>query len=165
MLRQYVLKRHLKKQKGMASMEAMFSIILYLALLSFSLGFFGVVHSGIVNSIAARYSAFDIFNNRTYLKYHRDNEPSIHHSHKKNGFRFHTIISEENSAGDTDFVATQRYIAFAKIHEKKRGVDNNKRRDMVEEARNNNNDKGYSFNPVWVKTGYGICLNAFCNPE
>ena len=163
MLKKCILKRYFKKQRGMASMEAMFSILLYLAFLSFSLGFFGVVHSGIVNSVAARSFAFSIFNNRTYLKYHRDADTSLLHSHKKNGFRLHTIISE-TGLGGKNFIATERNIAFAKVHEK-RGRDANKHKNMVEDAIDGNNDENYSFNPVWVKAAYGICLNAICEPE
>ena len=162
MLKKCILKRYFKKQRGMASMEAMFSILLYLAFLSFSLGFFGVVHSGIVNSVAARSFAFSIFNNRTYLKYHKDTDIPLH-SHKKNGFRLHTIVSE-TSLGEIDFIATERDIAFAQVH-KKRGRDANKHRRMVEDAIDGNNDEDYSFNPVWVKAAYGICLNAICEPE
>ena len=154
MLKKVVLQRY-KKQKGMASMEAMVSIILFLTLLSFSLGFFGVVHSGIVNSIAARTYAFETFNNRTYLKYHRDVKDSGLHSHKKNHFRLHTINSEGFSG--EDFIATQRYIAFAKSHRQNKGED--KHMEMVENERDGG-DEIYGFNPVWVKAAYGICLNA-----
>ena len=162
MLKRSVLKIYCKKQRGMATMEAMASIILYLALLSFSLGFFGVVHSGIVNSIAARTYAFDTFNNRTYLKYHRDTDDQDQlNSHKKNGFRLHTIITENNSSGGVDFIATQRSIAFVKSHRKNEGEG--KHMEMVENERDGG-DEIYNFNPVWVKAAYGICLNARCRP-
>ena len=168
MLKRIILHRHYKrykKQRGMASMEAVAAIILYLAFLSFSLGFFGVVHSGIMNSIGARTYAFETFSNRTYLKYHRDTDNSgPFHSHKKNGFRVHSILTEDVSLNDENFVATQRNIAFAKTHYE-RGRENNKHMKMVENERDGNEYKGYSFNPVWIKAAYGICLNARCSPS
>ncbi len=166
MLKTCISKKYFKKQKGMASIEAVVSIILYLALLSFSLGSFGVVHSGIVNSIAARNYAFDTFNNRTYLKYHRDTLfGGGLHSHKKNGFRLHTITSETSPPNNEDFIATKRYIAFAKVHnDKEKGNNSDEHEKMVEDAKDGVNE-GYSFNPVWVKAAYGICLNANCKPE
>ena len=163
MLKKFILHKHYKKQKGMASMEAMASIILYLVFLSFSLGFFGVVHSGIVNSLAARNYAFDTFSNRTYLKYHRDAPGEQLHSHKENGFRLHSILTERNPPNNEDFIATKRSIAFAKMHYRK-GRNNNQHMKMVEEEAEGNNNKKYSFNPVWIKTAYGICLNTRCSP-
>ena len=162
MLRKCILKKSFKKQKGMASMEAMASVILYVALLSFSLGFFGVVHSGIVNSIAARNYAFETFNNRTYLKYHRDTGDVLY-SNKKNRFRLHAIISEESSSSGDKFTPTKRYTAFAKVDHKESGDDSHQK--IAEDAINGNDDESYSFNPVWIKTAYGICLNAVCKPE
>ena len=166
MLKKLIFCKHYRIQKGMASMEAMASIVLYLAFLSFSLGFFGVVHSGIMNSLAARTYAFDTFNNRTYLKYHRDKDSGGSlHSHKENGFRVHTIVTEGSGSNNENFIVTERRIAFAGMHDEK-GKGNNLHLEMTEEARDNSEIdlKKYSFNPVWIKAAYGICLNARCRP-
>ena len=156
MLKLPILKKYRKQQKGLASIEAIFSLVMFIALLSFSLGFFGVVHSGIVNSIAARNYAFNTFNNRTYLKYHRDTKKTSLISHQKNNFRLHAIVKE----GQTEefFIATQRRIAFAKTHQEGIKGDGD-HTDMV-----TNEDKDYAYDPVWIKATYGICLNARCRP-
>lgn len=159
MLRFPILKKHYQKQKGLASIEAIFSLVIFIALLSFSLGFFGVVHSGIVNSIAARNYAFNTFNNRTYLKYHRDVNTSSLTSHEKNNFRLHAIVKEDYRG--EDFIVTQRNIAFAKkIHQQKSPKGDGDHIDMV----TNEDKEDYTFDPVWVKAAYGICLNVRCRP-
>ena len=162
MLRFPILKKyHYQRQKGLASIEAIVSIIIFITLLSFSLGFFGVVHSGIVNSIAARSYAFNTFNNRTYLKYHRDTKDNPFISHNKNQFRLHAIIKEDYTGNH--FVATQRRIAFVKIHKGEMKIKGNGEHDDM--VRDENEDYAYAFDPVWVKAAYGICLNATCRPQ
>ena len=157
---QKLTSQRLASQKGFASIEAILSITIFLTMLSFSLGFFGIVHSGIVNSIAARDYAFNTFNNRTYLKYHRDTTRSQLLSNQKNNFRLHLIGTEKDNLG-AEFIVTERHIAFVKSDQKKKAADH---RQMLEDARNKNRSS-YGFNPVWIKAGYGICLNAQCKPN
>ena len=152
----------LTSQKGFASIEAILSITIFLIIFSFSLGFFGIVHSGIVNSIAARNYAFDTFNNRTYLTYHRDTQDALF-SNQKNGFRLHLITTDKDDNQEADFIVTERRIApFGPYKTTKKKGDHRK---MVEDAKNNNDDEPYGFDPVWIKAGYGICLNASCKPN
>ncbi len=161
---QRLASQKLTSQKGFASIEAILSITIFLIMLSFSLGFFGIVHSGIVNSIAARNYAFDTFNNRTYLTYHRDTLDTLI-SNQKNGFRLHLITTDEDDNPNSKFIVTKRQIAFPP---KKNTTSNADHRKMVEDAKNNNDKKNitdYKFDPVWIKAGYGICLNASCKPN
>ena len=158
---QKLTSQKLTSQKGFASIEAILSITIFLIMLSFSLGFFGIVHSGIVNSIAARNYAFDTFNNRTYLTYHRDTHGTLISNHE-NGFRLHLITAEDDNK-KADFIVTERRIApFGPYKTTEKKGDHRK---MVDDAKNNNDDEPYGFDPVWIKAGYGICLNASCKPN
>ena len=66
----------LSNQKGMAVFEIVPLLVLFVLLLNFVFGFFGIIHSGILNSIAARNYAFETFRNRTSLNYIRDESTS-----------------------------------------------------------------------------------------
>lgn len=162
------------KQKGMASIEALLAIPLFVALVAFSLGFFGIVHTGIVNSIAARTYAFDTFENRTYLIYHRGSAGvggSTPSSHRAKGYRLHAIVSE-NPGDQQEWIVTQRYLAFARDPDptnSELNVARDSGHKAIQEERFGENilDRGGSrprFNPVWVKAAYGICLDVQCGP-
>ncbi|MCB0393570.1 MAG: hypothetical protein KDD25_03385 [Bdellovibrionales bacterium] len=163
-------KSHLKSEKGLASIEAIFMSFLYMLLLSFGLGFFGIVHTGIVNSISARQYAFETFKNRTHLAYHRSKpgfaQVGNNHSYKRFGFRLHTILAE-GQTGSQDFIAPARNLAMTPSFNNVDGTGN--RNTASHEALWNLQSAAFDarrdqfrINPVWVKTGYGICLNAFC---
>ena len=158
--------RSLKGQKGLASIEAIFMSFLYMLLLSFGVGFFGVVHTGIVNSISARQYAFETFRHRANLIHHRS-DPAFPNplSYRRYGFRLHTITTEANTTNT--FVAPARNLAITDnlndvgstgnrntaSHEQLWGLQSS---DF--DAQRDN----FRINPVWVKVGYGICLNAAC---
>ena len=64
-----LITQHLQNEKGMAALEIIPIVIIVVLLLSFSFGFFGVIHTGILNSMAARNYAFETFNHRSDLRY------------------------------------------------------------------------------------------------
>lgn len=170
--------RREKKQKGMASVEAIVSIYIFVILVIFSLGFFGVVHTGIVNSIAARTYAFNTFENRTHLIYHRGSSgnpdrPAVAISHRKKEYRLHGITSE-NPEG-VEWIVTERHLAFAtnpanfelnQTENQTSHLDMTRREkdgvNVLERGGQGNRAGRPRFNPVWVKATYGICLNARC---
>ena len=163
---QKLTSQKLTSQKGFASIEAILSITIFLIMLSFSLGFFGIVHSGIVNSIAARNYAFDTFNNRTYLTYHRDRPPLF--SNQKNGFRLHLITTDKDDNPDANFIVTERRIAPFGLYKTPNDNNDSDHREIIEDAKKNkdkDNIENYRFGHVWIKAGYGICLNASCKPN
>lgn len=173
--------RKLKKQKGMASIEMVPILLLFAMLFNFTLGFFGVIHTGILNSISARNYAFETFRNRTNLTYLRDSDTrtateEIDARYTKVGYRFHGIISETNNA--TDWIATQRPIRFTDTNV---GLDEplgdaNDHRTLVRNIQSTGKvsdtftgkteEEGKSgVNPVWLQTLYGICMNSRCGPS
>jgi hypothetical protein len=58
-------------QKGIAMFEAVVLMIVFAVIVTYSIGFFGAIHTGIKNSIASRNLAFETFRNRSNLSYRR----------------------------------------------------------------------------------------------
>lgn len=174
-------RRVLRNERGIASVEMIPVLVLFVMLLNYTLGFFGVIHSGILNSIAGRNYAFETFRNRPNLNYLRDQadafEPRAYYN--KYGYRFHGIISEYSGASRDDWFATRRPIKFTD-HLKYRGPSGEeqaKDRDhesLVRQIQGTGKvsdiftgespDDGQSgMNPVWIQTLYGICMTATCS--
>jgi hypothetical protein len=162
-------------QRGLATMEMIPILIIFFILVNFTLGFFGVIHSGILNSMAARNYAFETFRNRANLNYLRD-EGSEAVFYSNAGYRYHSIISESNK-GQNSWVATQRPIQFTEngaqgVEPQGDKNDHNVTvRSMVEANPTSTYFPGTSaaagdagLDPVWIMTSYGICLTATCKP-
>lgn len=160
--------QHLKNHKGMAALEVIPIMIIIVLLLSFSFGFFGVIHTGILNSMAARNYAFETFNHRTDLRYLRSNSPNkttTQDYYYDKGFRVHAIVSDRRPSGNDNAMATSREITF--------GWDIGKPEQIVNPSLHNSGilnikDDGTRYtattgvNPVWIQTSYGICLTSKC---
>jgi hypothetical protein len=170
----------LKNNKGMAVLELVPTLFVYMLLINFSLGFFGIVHSGILHSIAARNYTFETFAHRTNLVYHiRPKDPSPAALAKNNfeakGYRYSGIVSE-NDKTETKWIATDRPIAFTSQFggTDNDGVDlggrnpgnvtgesaahNTGVRNLNEAVRN----ETIAVKSIWIKTIYGICMNSKC---
>ena len=93
------LKKTIKNQRGMAIIELIPTMIIILLLFNFSLGFFGAIHTGILNSMAARNYAYETFRHRSNLNYLRDSSGEV--SYTKEGFRLHATTSD-NAKGVKD---------------------------------------------------------------
>lgn len=164
--------RRWRDQKGLASIEMIPIMIVIAILLNFAIGFFGVIHTGILNSIAARNYAFETFRNRSNLTYFHDvREPNSSSNHfRRRNTRVHSIASEKRAdSGSTNAIVTLRKIGFnlspepgtlndRGVHEPGAGsdrgvfgIDEGTRNDSVDSA------------PVWVRPAYGICLNEKCS--
>lgn len=174
-----------RDQKGISTIELIPILLLFAMLFNFSLGFFGVIHSGILNSIAARNYAFETFRNRPTLTYLRDiprsggsslapNEQDARYT--KDNFRFHGIISEGHGSNKEDWIVTTRALKFTDLkegtlstttaadHNLVRTVaDNGKASDVFSGRAPDDGKNGIS--PVWLKTLYGMCLTAACKPS
>lgn len=154
---------------GLATIEMIPIMVVIAILLNFALGFWGVIHTGILNNIASRNYAFETFRNRTNLLYFHDaREPNVSTDHfKRYNTRVHGIASENRaSSGSTDAVVTIRHIGFGQspqtgsdqaIHNpgdaEERGIF-----EVQDRVRNDSIDAA----PVWVRPMYGLCLNAKC---
>lgn len=167
-------KRDLKKksEKGMATLETLPLIIIFMVIAAYTFGMFGVTHTAILNSIAARNYAFEIFRHRADLTYFRSNSPNKMY-YNRIGTRIHGIVSDANAGASNDgtFKATERRIAMGldsgAIERDLANVDESRgnaklhNEDVFNIKSNTQNDK-YGVSPVWIMTQYGICLNARC---
>lgn len=113
-----------RNNSGMSVLEMIPILVMFSLLLNYTLGFFGAIHSGTVNSIAARNYTFETFRQRANLTYLRDDPdwaraegPSSlpRMNYTKVGFRFHGVAAE-NRADNSSYVATQRTIKFSDIN-------------------------------------------------
>ena len=156
----------LQDEKGLATVETIPLLVLFLVLLAYSFGSFGIIHTGILNSIAARTYAFETFRGRANVTYFRDNVLVIEH-YARHGNRIHGI-KQELRPGDTDsasgFRSTERPVRMglgaipgdasrttASTHNEKVFTD------VKEQIQTQ-----IGVSPAWVMTQYGICINAAC---
>lgn len=149
-------------QKGLATVEAIPLLVIFVIFVGYGLGFFGSIHTAILQSIAARTYAFETFRNRTNLTYLRDTSwPTFHYAEHQ--MRFHGIQPERNITQKYGlFTGTPRPIAIGTIVEPmKSSVEDHNVKIFQLERRN----REVAVNPIWVKTAYGICLTASCGAQ
>ncbi len=157
----------LKNERGNAMIEIIPVIMLFILIVNFSLGFFGVIHSGIMNSIAARNYAFETFRNRSHLGYLRDNpESDVSFTYSASQLRFHSIVNETRSGNTEKFQATKRAIAFTEINSVQNAKGSQVEHEIGKKIKEGQkaSDVGITegVNPVWIRTTYGICLTTAC---
>lgn len=148
-------------QEGMAIMELIPIMIIVVILVNYSLGFFGAIHTGILNTISARNYTFSTFNHRANLTYFRDTKGSEISDFSKFGIRFHGTVTDK-SRNAVKFYATERPIDFLRKAEVEGSKDthNNKVNGVIDGKRYETD----GVNPIWVRPQYGICLNSLCGP-
>lgn len=153
------MKKHLSNEKGMATIEALPLLVIFLVFISYGMGLFGVIHTGILYSIAARTYAFETFRNRTNLTYFRENPSTASKpAHYKNmGMRFHVIQSDK--ATQEEIQATARPISIGRASASTSSSDSD-HNTKIFALQTRNQSVGVS--PAWVMVGYGLCLNANC---
>lgn len=158
-------KSSINNEKGMAIFEMIPIMVVIILFLNFSLGFFGAIHTGILNSIAARNYAFETFRNRSNLTYFRNLDATNKEEYSKLGHRIHGSIGE-NANGSKNWIATSRVIDFFDFQPRRAAerqgqqADHNKLSWDIKSGERF--DKGNGVNPIWIKSQYGICLNAAC---
>ena len=158
-----------KNQRGMASIEVLPILVVFLMLIGYALGFFGIVHSAILQSIGSRAYAVETFRNRSNLEIFRDKPtPSTEIYYGKLGNRAHAIGSDADiGLNDNRPTASKRALSFGRVPAQLEGnparsedFHNNTVLDMGEivrlEGQENNVD------PVWIMVSYGICIDAGC---
>ncbi len=183
MLKNKKIRQFKKTEKGMAFVESIPVLFMIVVVFNFSLGFFGAIHSGILNSIASYNYTMETFRFRSNLMYFRPGDNKMAH-YMKSMNRVHGVTSDgviqDDTGGVNIWPATVRSIAFnnsvTKVETEPVGaapnsVNHNYKRtpasgstwfiDSKYEADGNNMVKSPE---IWVKTVYGICLNAECKP-
>ena len=150
-------------------------LVIFIVLLGFGLGFFSVIQTAIMNSMAARTYAFETFRNRADLTIFRDTSVSGSqniYQYSKWGSRFHTVNDERIPASVTNGTyATKRPILFDSFRSfsppptsgsSSSGGLENLHNNKIYETALQDRYKSKGVSPAWVMVGYGICLNANC---
>lgn len=154
-----MLKRAIKNQKGMAVIEAVPLLVIFVMLLGFGLGFYGAIHTATLHSIGARTYAFETFRQRSNLVYFREEGSGINQPthYKTKGYRYHAISHDSDQRAL--FVATLRPISIARniASSDAKLTDHNQK---IFELKRRNQE--VSVNPIWVMVGYGICIDSQC---
>lgn len=158
-----------KTQRGLGMIELVPVLMIFALLLNFTFGLFGVVHSGILNSVAARNYAFETFRNRSHLNRLRDainSDKDV--TYFKFGQRIHGTLSE-NVNQSYEWIVTERSIKFSQIGPELKSSDSQDDHSRVYQIRDPGSAKEvYNQNEgifsVWLRTVYGICLNRRCRP-
>ena len=151
----------LGSQKGIALLETVPLVVIFAMLLSFGLGLFGIIHTAVLHSIAARAYNFEAFRQRTNLYYFREDGSGLSASGSlnfaKKGWRFQAVNHESDP--QQKFVATLRPIAMG--GRQPTGDDSVSTNNFSIYEMQSRNDR-ISVNPAWIMVGYGICLNMKC---
>lgn len=157
MLKKQASKRW-SNEKGMAVIEAVPLLVIFVMLLSFGLGFYGAIHTATLNSIAARTYAFETFRQRSNLTYFREDGSGLNSPmhYKNKGFRYHGVSHESDQR--LLFVSTVRPMSIGRgpASEADFSTHNTKVFDL--EKRN----QEVNVNPMWIMVGYGICIDSRC---
>lgn len=171
-------RKNKKSEKGMAIVEAIPVLFMLALVFNFSLGFFGAVHSGIMNSIGAYNYTMETFRFRSDLMYFRPGAGMT--NYKKSMNRVHGITADGYRHSDADkakWPATVRRITFNKRASEltlSRGPASHAYADKDsggiwstgnKDFRLDSEDGGPETAEIWIKTVYGICLNAECTPK
>ncbi len=162
------IKKYKKSEKGMALIESFPALFIIVLVFNFSLGFFGAIHSGILNSIGAYNYTLETFRFKSSLIYFRPGGTIDQHYLKANN-RVHGVIQDGNSNLEERgaWPATVRGYTF-----------NNMSASGAEDdgVHSKNNSSGVwsvlsttgkpttdvVVKEIYIKTIYGICLNADC---
>lgn len=168
----------------MAFVEAIPVLFMLVILFNFSLGFFGALHSGILNSIASYNYTMETFRFRSNLIYFRPGGELSHYANAMN--RVHGVVADGTDNSDInkkDWPATVRAIAFKNTGDDytrtdlKINPETEVKRSFAGHASDSHNvwhiksnyepaslDDSAKTPEIWIKTVYGICLNAECKP-
>lgn len=158
--------KFIQDEGGMATVEALPLLIVFVVFFAYSLGSFGLIHTGVLNSIAARSYAFEIFRHRTNLTYLRGNniDPTRVYYNKK-GNRIHVVMSERGAADQNRFPATERRIAMGLDTDLSNRDSTTVHNEAVYSIQEGVQNATIEANPAWVMTQYGICLDAGCGGD
>jgi len=157
------LRQIINNQDGMATFEALPILVVFMMLISYGMGLYGSIHSATLSSIAARSYAFETFRHRADLTYFRSNNTSNGH-YQNIGVRYHGVTP---LGGNPDkFEAQEKNIYVGRRPaEDKRNINAGNvsfhNEDIYNDIRYRQRAT-LEVSPIWVKVGYGMCINANC---
>ena len=142
----------LKSQNGIAYVEMLPLLVLFVLLFGLSFGLWASIHRATLKSIAARHYSFEVLNNRTHYIYHRDTESANDYKayYGENGLRFFANVYKQSGRTPALKKETARLSLFDE------GVT------KINPPSSKNSTRipvGEQKNPIEIKTGYGICID------
>ena len=150
----------------MATIETIPLIFLFVFMLCYTLGFFGIIHTAILHSISARSYAFETFRNRTNVVYFRDIDGADQRQYSTAGQRLHTITSEQREDGDSRFIPSERALRMGMVMKNSSGRTVANHNEAIPQDTNslglNKRNTNLNASPVWIMVQYGICLDNKC---
>lgn len=175
-------------RRGIAMVEILPLLVVFVTFFGLAMGLWGAVHSGTLQSIAARHYAFEVINNRTHIEYHRDWEkdsdpgngnmfgssPKPVEYHGEMGMRLFAVVTKQPRKDPKEFVENRGLNFFndidRKYDEPPGGILSSPQTDS---ANKYSSRAGFleeadlfidtpKINPIWLMNGYGICLNCCC---
>lgn len=154
--------QHISNDKGMATVEALPLLVIYVMLISYAMGIFGSIHTAILYNIHARTYAFETFRNRSDLTYFRGNADSnfIVLHYRNNEIRLHGIHDGTTAGAEPDWRATRRTIKAGTESGDFIGNDPGTHGNKINNIGPRNREVG--VNPIWVRVLYGICVTSNC---
>lgn len=155
----------LTNQRGLATLETVPLLLIFVFLISYALGLFGVIHAGTLHAIGARTYAFETFRQRTDLNYFRENGSALNGSHinfASDGFRYHSV--RHPAGAQNRFQAPARRIAFA-FSGNSEGNREAVHNEQVFVLSNGSRNTGVKVSPAWIMMAHGICLNPKCGSQ
>lgn len=183
------IKKLCSSNRGVALVEMLPILVICVVLVSVTIGLWGITYSAVLQSVSARHYAFEVLNNRSHFEYHRDYDPNTISGsgavygisnkaedkdyHGNIGMRLFMVVGDTQLNPGAPF-ATERNInlfSAANPQQTKGGLIKSSKKDP--NWHNNStwgggNGKDFRIepvNPIWIMTGYGICLNYSCGDE
>ncbi len=150
----------INNNKGLASIEATVLTVLFVSMIYYTFGFFGVVHTGVLHNIHSRTYVFETFRHRTNLMYFRSNRGAPLHFYGTMT-RLHGINNDSGGFSSSQ-VATERPIIMGMEIEESGRQQSVHNRDVFDRVPAGDRNQAVSVNPVWIMTMYGICLSNDC---
>jgi hypothetical protein len=148
------MKRREKNKKsgeeGFAIFEAIAFLFAFVMLTVYVIDFFTAIHTGIVNSIAARTYLFETLEHRSDISLFRPENPL---DYSDRHVRFHAINDEDDDPNATTFVPVPGRIL----------TQSNRDETIQGQVLDPRLDSGRNkATIIYVKTGYGICIDSAC---
>ena len=153
--------KHLKNEKGMASIEATVLVVLFVSMIYYTFGFFGIVHTAVLHNIHSRTYAFETFRHRANLMYFRSNRATNPLHYYNTSTRLHGINTDTQDF-PTQQVSTERPIAMGRELEEDGRRSSTHNQEIFERIPASGRNSAVSVNPVWIMVMYGMCLNKDC---
>ena len=166
--KQEIFTYNINNEKGLALIESFPALFIIVLVFNFSLGFFGAIHSGILNSIGAYNYTLETFRFKSNLYYFRPGgNISQHYANVNN--RVHGVIQDGNSNIEERgaWPATVRGYTFTNFASTAESEDELHAKSNATGvwsvlSTTGKPDNDVVVKEIYLKTIYGICLNADC---